>query len=56
METTEFMLITVERVKHLQESEALLTCLENLGIKKWEIYKEAKEMLEQLSSGEFEHE
>ena len=56
MSATELMLITVERVNELQKNEALLKCLENLGIKQWDIYVKAQEMLEQLSEGRFEHE
>lgn len=49
----ELILVELERFKELQQKEGLLTCLETLGIKKWQIYKEAQDMLEQ-SMGESE--
>lgn len=47
MSSEELCLITVKRIQELQEKEGLLRCLEILGIKNWEIYKQAQDMLEQ---------
>lgn len=46
----EFVQITKERLKELEEAALFLQCLENNGVDNWDGYDQARDMFRELSN------